>query len=118
MLTEEQLKKAVEAFCNALPAGQTFYAMNALPRVGFGDVEAKPVMALVLAETEEDFRRFEQVINRGIASYREEFGLSAKVWREIDMRRNDEAPLEVSPENKCALEHETLAGPRPAGEQG
>ncbi|HDR9761543.1 hypothetical protein KDX16_15770 [Burkholderia vietnamiensis] len=118
MLTEAQLKKAVEAFCNALPAGQTFYAMHALPRVGFGDTEAKPVMALVLAETEEDFRRFEQVFNRGITSYREEFGLSAKVWREIDMRRNGEAPLDVSPENKGALEDETRPGQRPAGEQG
>lgn len=44
MLNEEELTKAVEAFCNALPAGQTFYAMHALPRVGFGDMEAKPVM--------------------------------------------------------------------------
>lgn len=117
MLNEEELTKAVEAFCNALPAGQTFYAMHALPRVGFGDMEAKPVMALVLAETEEDFRRFEQVINRGIASYREEFGLSAKVWREIDMRGHDEAALDVSPGKNGAFEVEARAGQRHTGDQ-
>lgn len=116
MLNEEELTKAVEAFCNALPAGQTFYAMHALPRVGFGDMEAKTVMALVLAETEEDFRRFEQVINRGIASYREEFGLSAKVWREIDMRGH-EAALDVSPGKNGAFEVEARAGQRPTGDQ-
>ncbi|MGU4702954.1 MULTISPECIES: hypothetical protein [Burkholderia] len=118
MLNEEQLKKAVEAFCNALPAGQTFYAMHTLPRVGFGDTEAKPVMALVLAETEEDFRRFEQVISRGIASYREEFGLSAKVLRDIDMRRYDEQPLEVCPGNHGAFEDEARAGQQPTSDQG
>lgn len=117
MLNEEQLKKAVEAFCNALPAGQTFYAMHSLPRVGFGDTEAKPVMALVLAETEEDFRRFEQVINRGIASYREEFGLSARVLRDIDMRRNDEQPLDVSQGNYSVFEDEACAGQQPASDQ-
>lgn len=118
MLNEEQLKKAVEAFCNALPAGQTFYAMHALPRVGFGDTEAKPVMALVLAETEEDFRRFEQVINRGIASYREEFGLSAKVLRDIDMRRNDEQPVDVSPGNQGAFEDKARTSQPPASDRG
>ena len=55
-------------------------------RVGFGDTEAKPVRAFVLAETAEDFERFQQIISRGQLEYANEPGLSAAVLRQIDLK--------------------------------
>lgn len=83
-LTEEQLKTAITAFLAALPAGTAVRAMAVHPRVGFADAEAGLVTALVLADGEEDFKRFEQIIARGISAYDDEPGLSARVFREMD----------------------------------
>jgi hypothetical protein len=59
MLTENQIKALAEAIINALPKGQELHAMTIDTRVGFGDTDAKPVRAFVLAETAEDFERFQ-----------------------------------------------------------
>ncbi|MFM0174760.1 hypothetical protein PQR33_36145 [Paraburkholderia sediminicola] len=86
-MTEEQVKGLVEAMTGALPAGERLYVINTVPRVGFGDTEARQVTAFVLAEEPEDFERFRQIIARGEAEYAEELGMSAAVFRQIDMRQ-------------------------------
>lgn len=83
MLTQDQLEVALKAFLDALPKGVKVQAMSVVPRVGQEDVEARPVMALVLADSEEDFKRLGQVIDRGISSYRSELGLTASYERNI-----------------------------------
>lgn len=85
MLNEDQVKALVEAITNALPKGEVLHAMTMVPRVGFGDTEAKPVMAFVLTQTAEDFERFRQVVSRGQAEYANEYGLGAAVLRQMDL---------------------------------
>lgn len=81
MLSQEQLEVALKAFAVELPAGTKVQALTVVPRVGQADFDAKPVIALVLADREEDYKRFGQVIDRGINAYQSEIGVRASFAR-------------------------------------
>lgn len=81
-LTNEQFEKAMRAFLTALPEGTAVHAMRLTPKVGFGDASAGGVAALVLADSEEDFRRFQQVIDCGMSTVQGEYGLLAAMERQ------------------------------------
>lgn len=81
MLSQEQLEVALKAFGEALPKGTTVHAMKVTPTVGFTDQGAAPLMALVLAESPEDFQRISQIVDRGLAAFETEPGLTAALIR-------------------------------------
>lgn len=82
MLSQEQLAVALKAFGEALPVGTKLHSLKVTPSVGYSDTQAKPVFAFVLAETDEDFQRFSQVIERGIEACESEVGLTSALLRE------------------------------------
>lgn len=84
MITEDQIKAIVHALNDNLPPGTVLHGINMLPRVGFGDRDAKRIIGFIIAEREEDVRRFEQIVARGGAEYQREFGLTAAVSRQMD----------------------------------
>lgn len=88
-ITEKELAHAMKAFIAAFPEGVVVHALSVCPRVGFADTEAGVVAALVLADTPEDFKRFEQVIQKGIAAYKDESGWMDHVLRTTDMEQRD-----------------------------
>ncbi|MBX8557039.1 hypothetical protein K5D56_21490 [Pseudomonas cichorii] len=82
MLSQEQLAVALKAFGEALPAGTKLHSMRIIPTVGCSDTHGKPVLAFVLAEADEDFHRFSQVVERGLESFQSEVGLASAMLRD------------------------------------
>jgi aspartate/methionine/tyrosine aminotransferase len=81
-ITEEQMLVAINAFTAALPEGVKFHVLATVPKVGFADTEAGCVRAIVMAEKDEEFDRFKQIINKGIEEYSNELGYSAQLLRQ------------------------------------
>lgn len=75
------MRLAIEAFLRALPDGYCIQSIQVRPQCGYADTEAGMVTALVLSDTPDDLKRFEQVIAKGIAGYTEEPGLVAQFIR-------------------------------------
>lgn len=88
MLSQEQLASALKAFGEALPAGTKLHSLKITPTVGFSDAQAKPVLAFVLAESEEDFHRLSQVIERGMQALESDPGLTSTLLREKAKAQN------------------------------
>ena len=80
MISEEKLKELAEMIGKAIPEGEALQVFSVVPRVGFGDSEARPVMGFVFGDPE-DFARLTQVINRGVEEYRMEYGVLAAFER-------------------------------------
>lgn len=83
-ISPEQLQRALNAFMAELPQGTALHAIRMTPRVGFGDDAAGGVAALVLADSDEDFKRFRQIVDRGAAEFQGEYGLTASLERQAE----------------------------------
>ena len=81
-LASEEIEKAMEAFLGALPEGTLLQAHRFTPSIGG---PAGPVVAFVLADNDEDLRRFQLVVDRGMAAFRDGIGMAASLERQLQV---------------------------------
>jgi hypothetical protein len=81
MTDQEKMQKAIEALLNALPEGKRLELVAFRPQVGIGDIEAGTVQAFMIADSDEDLKRADQIIEKGIHAAQNEYGLTAHFQR-------------------------------------
>lgn len=82
-ITPDQMMKAMQAFMAEVPRGYVVNVISWQPKIGRMDTEAGVVSAMILATNPDDVKRFEQVVDRGIAEYRDWFDLSNTSWGNV-----------------------------------
>lgn len=71
----KQMEDSIRGLALALPKGKHMQAIAIPAQVGFADVGAGTVCAIVIADSQEDLARAGQIIQKGVAASRETPGL-------------------------------------------
>lgn len=86
MTDETQLAEACAKFIATVPASKKGRMLRLRPQVGFGDTGAGLVTVIVIADSEEDAARTEQILTKGLHAAEKDYGL-------VDhFMRNESAP--------------------------